>query len=207
MYERCKKDFFFRVLSLFFCFFSTLPSLSLSPLFVPFSFFCSLPIIRYYYFLLVSWNEGASWTRREKIADHPSSPRCFLTTSAVDITCYIYFTLRADFRSVYSPPPCRSLLSFIRSFSSSPSTNAGSVDRSFRTPSYANESHSFLRSFFFFRLEISFFYPFFSSSLGLTFDVALEDSTCKTERTRGWLTIVSRASRVIYPLRRWGNNV
>lgn len=48
MYERCKKDFFFRVLSFFFCFFSTLPSLSLSS-FRPIFFF----LLSSYYSLLL----------------------------------------------------------------------------------------------------------------------------------------------------------
>lgn len=45
MYERCKKDFFFRVLSFFFCFFSTLPSLSLSLLFSSHFLFSALFIL------------------------------------------------------------------------------------------------------------------------------------------------------------------
>lgn len=158
MYERCKKDFFF-VCYLFFLFlfypsfflcssilFSSLPN-----------FFFLLSSYRYYFFV--------SWTKVPREPDEKivRSPKLlvFLNNVRRDIICYIYFTLRGDFRLFIFPPPYLPLLSFIRSFSSSPSTNAGSVDRSFRTrPMYTElrERISLFRPSFHDPLHFSFFF-------------------------------------------------
>lgn len=158
MYERCKKDFFF-VCYLFFCFFSTPPSFSAPPFsFRPCQiFFFLLSSYRYYFFV--------SWTKVPREPDEKivRSPKLlvFLNNVRRDIICYIYFTLRGDFRLFIFPPPYLPLLSFIRSFSSSPSTNAGSVDRSFRTrPMYTElrERISLFRPSFHDPLHFSFFF-------------------------------------------------
>lgn len=145
MYERCKKDFFF-VCYLFFLFlfypsfflcssilFSSLPN-----------FFFLLSSYRYYFFV--------SWTKVPREPDEKivRSPKLlvFLNNVRRDIICYIYFTLRGDFRLfIFLLRTFLFFLLFVRFLLLHRRTPEVWIDPFVHgqcTPSYANESHSFV---------------------------------------------------------------
>ena len=143
----------------FFCFFSTPPSFSAPPFsFRPCQIFFLLSSYRYYFFV--------SWTKVPREPDEKivRSPKLlvFLNNVRRDIICYIYFTLRGDFRLfIFLLRTFLFFLLFVRFLLLHRRTPEVWIDPFVHgqcTPSYANESHSFVLLSTIHSLHFSFFF-------------------------------------------------